>query len=331
LLLATAGQAGIVPAVAGRPEGPLFERRRRVDREIVKTKSSAVQSNNTLWTVAERLAKSGCYDGASAAAIYPRLLVGQALSVDHATAASNITVSRGKVVISASLQGAQHARSSGYTMVVEEVTEEKAVLSFINKDQPTGTATYTIAEAKRAGLTSKSVWTAYPSDLLFARALTRGIKRFAPDLLVGNPAVTAEELGEDVHEVVERKEEVPAVAEDKKSPPKTTATDKPARGTITDQQLHDLKCAKELLEIPTEVWRDTILHKRGVTSALALSTEAAGELIAALKTRINVQQMQEAMAQRDAEVFAQQNGDLTMTLPPSTKGGKASAESKSAK
>lgn len=50
-----------------------------------------------------------------------------------------------------------------------------------------GSATWTIGEAMTAGLTTKqrSPWAAYPSDMLFWRALSRAARRYCPDIMSG--------------------------------------------------------------------------------------------------------------------------------------------------
>src|SRR5262249_55834644 len=89
--------------------------------------------------------------------------------------------------------------------------------------------------------------------------------------------------------------------------PTQPASAQPTRGTITDQQLSDLKACREELQIPLEAWRNQILGKRGVKSGVELSAEKAAELISALRTKINARQMQEALT-------ATRNGDLTLDV-----------------
>jgi hypothetical protein len=47
-------------------------------------------------------------------------------------------------------------------------------------------SSFTIEEAKRAKLTDKDNWKNFASDMLFARALTRGQRRYAPDVAIGS-------------------------------------------------------------------------------------------------------------------------------------------------
>jgi hypothetical protein len=55
-------------------------------------------------------------------------------------------------------------------------------------------------EAQAAGLTGKDNWKKYPSDMLFARAISRGARRFAPGIFGGSPVYTPDEMGVEVDE-----------------------------------------------------------------------------------------------------------------------------------
>jgi hypothetical protein len=239
--------------------------------------------------IAERLARSGAFEGASPGQLEARIWIGAALNIDPSTACSSIGFSRGKPIFSAALQASLLARHPRYDYEIVELTDEKCAISFHRDGHFRGMSTYTLLEARRAGLTDKTVWKNYPSDLLFARTLTRGIKRHAPDVLLGSAAITAEELGKDKHEPIPVKT-IP-----------TTATDKPKRGSVSDAQLADIKACRDVLAIPIDAWRTKVLARRNVTSALELTSEQAVELIGSLRTRINAKQFEEGLAQGNGD------------------------------
>ena len=67
-----------------------------------------------------------------------------------------------------------------------------------------GVETFTIDDAKMAGLSGKGPWKSYPRAMLFNRAISDGRRTFAPDLFGGGKGYTPEELGshppkEDLH------------------------------------------------------------------------------------------------------------------------------------
>ena len=79
------------------------------------------------------------------------------------------------------------------------------------KWEPVGDSSFTLVEAKQAGLANRQNWRNYTSDMLFARCLTRGARRFAPHVFRG-AVYTPEELGNGTldGELVESAEEVTA-------------------------------------------------------------------------------------------------------------------------
>jgi hypothetical protein len=263
---------------------------------------------STIRDIALSFSRSDAFDGATAAALELRLWVGVALGLDPTTACTNVLVYRNKVVFSAALQSGLLAKSERYSVEVLEATDEKASIRFFRDGKAVGIGAFTIAEAKRAGLTNKTVWQHYPSDLLFARAMTRGIRRFAPDLLAGNVSYTREEIGEDAHEAVP----APPGKKKKADATPTAPTSANANG-ITEQQLNDLRCAKDLLQIPADEWKK-IIAKRGVRSAHELTGAQAQELILKLNARITSGILAEGLAARAAETNARRNGDLTVDV-----------------
>lgn len=56
---------------------------------------------------------------------------------------------------------------------------------------------FTIEDARRAGLLGKDVWKQYPRDMLFSRCMTTGLRKVCPDALMGI-GYTPEELGASV-------------------------------------------------------------------------------------------------------------------------------------
>jgi hypothetical protein len=119
----------------------------------------------------------------------------------------NIHIIEGKPSMSAGLIAAKVKQSGIYRFVVKTSTAVLCELQFFEREDrsPTGAwfecgvVTWTIEEAKQADLLGdkKPNWKRYPSDMLFARALTRGVRRFCPDLFFGS-IYTPEELGDTV-------------------------------------------------------------------------------------------------------------------------------------
>jgi len=125
-----------------------------------------------------------------------KIQAGQELGLPPFAAMRGFDVIDGKPAPNAGLVGAMVKRSAryDYRIVASDATE--CAISFLEGGEDIGLATYTIEEAKAAGLAGKANWKKYAADMLFARCLSRGARRFCPDLFLGSVYVP-EELGDD--------------------------------------------------------------------------------------------------------------------------------------
>jgi hypothetical protein len=71
-------------------------------------------------------------------------------------------------------------------------------------DNPVGTASFTIQEAKHAGLLDKdpkyNPWVKYPTDMLYNRALSRGARKYCPGAFGGIPVYVSGEIKDSISE-----------------------------------------------------------------------------------------------------------------------------------
>lgn len=113
-----------------------------------------------------------------------------ARGVDMLTALQTVAFVEGKPVIDATMQRALAVRA-GYTVKVESSTEGEveAWSGTVTIGRPggevLGAATYSWADAKRAGLAERANWRKNPEDMLVARATSRAMRRHAPEVMVG--------------------------------------------------------------------------------------------------------------------------------------------------
>lgn len=95
----------------------------------------------------------------------------------------------GKVTIYGSSVGAL-LRQHGYSLEWPEVTNEgvKLVIHPPEGDKrPAHPETYTMEDAKRAGLTGRTNWQKYPSDMMRHKAVSRAVNFYCPEVLKGMP------------------------------------------------------------------------------------------------------------------------------------------------
>jgi len=85
-------------------------------------------------------------------------------------------------------------RHPKYDYKVKEHTNLKCTLEFFQDGEYLNEETFTMDDAKRIGVSNKTNWQRYPKNMLFARAMSNGIKFHCPDAL-GGPVYHPDELG----------------------------------------------------------------------------------------------------------------------------------------
>lgn len=135
--------------------------------------------------------QSGMFkDTKSAAQAITKVLAGQELGVPPMQAMRGIHVVDGNPQLSAGLIAALVKRSGRYDYRVSEANDTVVSLEWLQRDdkgrwETVGDSDFTRAEAETAGLLKKTNWQTYTEDMLFARALTRGARRYCPDVFGG--------------------------------------------------------------------------------------------------------------------------------------------------
>jgi len=127
-------------------------------------------------------------------------------------AAAELSVIDGKLVASALLLRAL-AEERGYRVVRLQGDSERCVAVLYRGPDELGRSTFTIEQAKQAGLATRTNWRTYPDRMLWARASSNVIRDYAPAVAVG--IITAEEI------------EVEAIEGDEPEPVEADAIDWP--------------------------------------------------------------------------------------------------------
>jgi hypothetical protein len=143
--------------------------------------------------------------GKGAQAAFVIIATGMELGLSPMQALRSIHVVEGKPVLSADLLVALVKRSGAceYFRLVES-TPEKATYETLRKGEPKPTPlTWTMEDAKRAGLNNRQNWKAHPAAMLRARCAAALARAVYPDLLLG---VYEESEGEEIAEAAKKKE-----------------------------------------------------------------------------------------------------------------------------
>lgn len=124
------------------------------------------------------------------------------------TANTGLYIVNGRMAAMSNIIAAQLRRHPGYDYRIKALDDRGCTIEILRRDPATGEfrvegeASFTEADAKRAGLTNKDNYKGFPSDMYFNRALARAQRRYAPDVF-NQPVYAPEELGAPDGDVVE--------------------------------------------------------------------------------------------------------------------------------
>lgn len=147
-----------------------------------------------IFQTGEMLARSGYFqDARDAAQTFVKILAGRELGIGDIAAMTGIYIVKGRVTLSANLMAALVKRSGRYNYRVRKMDDTACEIEFYEDGQACGTSAFTAADARAAGLGGDN-WKKFPKNMLFARAMSNGVKWFCPDVSMA-PIYTPDELG----------------------------------------------------------------------------------------------------------------------------------------
>jgi hypothetical protein len=156
---------------------------------------------DALERAASALQKSGYFkDVTSQAQAIVKVMAGAELGLPPFASMSGIHIIQGKPVLGANVIATLVKNDPRYDYRVKVCDAKDCELAWFEDGKQVGTSTFTWDEAKAAGLTEKDNWRKFPSDMLFARAISRGARRFAPGIFGGSPVYTPDEMGVETNE-----------------------------------------------------------------------------------------------------------------------------------
>jgi hypothetical protein len=168
--------------------------------DIVTTtqQTGIIHSMDDAMKAANAMAASGFFqDARQAAQAVVKILAGQELGVGPFTSMTGVYIIQGRPALSANIMAAAVKRSGRYNFRVVELTDTRCEIAFFENGQECGRSTFTADEARKAGTKNMDK---YPRNMLYARAISNGVRWFCPDVLGGSPVYTPEELGAQVNE-----------------------------------------------------------------------------------------------------------------------------------
>ena len=170
--------------------------------EIITTNTGIVRSVDDLARIGKMMAVSGYFqDAREAAQAAVKVQAGMEMGFGPFASMTGIYIIQGRPSIGANLMASAVKNNPKYDYRVREMSEQVCKIEFFEridgKRESIGISEFTIAEAKKAGVKNLEK---FPRNMLFARAMSNGIRWFCPDVFAGNPTYTPEELGANVDE-----------------------------------------------------------------------------------------------------------------------------------
>jgi hypothetical protein len=144
-----------------------------------------------MMNISKAFYESGMFtDIKSAAQAMVKISAGAEMGIPPFAAMSGIHIIQGKPTIGAGLMAANVKASNKYDYKVVEQSEKVCSIDFYKGKELLGNSTFTIEEAKKAGTKNLDK---FPKNMLFARAISNGVKWYTPDVFSG-PVYTPEEF-----------------------------------------------------------------------------------------------------------------------------------------
>lgn len=148
-------------------------------------------SVNDLTTVSKTFHESGMFsDIKSAQQAMVKIMAGAEVGLPAFQSMSGIHIIQGKPVMGAGLIASKVKGSGKYDYKVMQMDDKICSIDFYQGKENIGNSTFTIEDAKKA--LTKNL-DKFPKNMLFARAISNGVKWFAPDVFSG-PVYVPEEM-----------------------------------------------------------------------------------------------------------------------------------------
>ncbi len=148
-------------------------------------------------SVAGHFVRSGFFkDARDVSQAVVKIMAGREVGLESFAAMSGVQIIQGKACFGASTLAALVQRSGKYRFRVNANSAECCSIEFFEKADSwasVGTSEFTMADAQRAQLLSNPTWQKYPKAMLYARAMSQGVRMFCPEVGCG-PVYVPEEL-----------------------------------------------------------------------------------------------------------------------------------------
>jgi len=154
-------------------------------------KHELIKSTADAMSIGEVFHKSGMFsDIKSAQQAVVKIMAGAEMGISPFQAMSGIHIIQGKPTIGAGLMASRVKASGKYNYKVTEMSDAVCIIEFWEAGQSIGISSFTIEDARKAGTKNLE---RFPRNMLFARAMSNGVRWYCPDIYEG-PVYVPEEM-----------------------------------------------------------------------------------------------------------------------------------------
>ena len=148
--------------------------------------------------VAAAMVKSGYFqDSRDVSQAIVKILAGREMGFGAFASMTGVYIIQGRPSVGANLMASAVKRSKHYDYRVMEMTDQACEIEYLQQGKVIGRSRFTIEDARKAQTKNLDK---FPRNMLFARAMSNGVRWYCPDVFDGAPVYTPEELGADVTE-----------------------------------------------------------------------------------------------------------------------------------
>lgn len=158
----------------------------------------SVMAVNDIMVMAKTFAESGMFTDAKAMGqAFVKIQAGQEIGIPPFAAMSGIHIIQGKPTLGAGLIASAVKGSGKYDYKVLKLDDKNCSIDFLQGGEVIGNSSFSIEDAKKAQ--TKNI-DKFPKNMLFARAISNGVKWFCPDVFAG-PVYVPEEMPDNTVDV----------------------------------------------------------------------------------------------------------------------------------
>jgi hypothetical protein len=172
-----------------------------MDERALTIRQPAQMSLSDTMSLAEAFTRSGFFsDADDVAKAIVKIQAGRELGIAPVASMTGVYIVKGRVTLSANILASLVKKHPAYDYRVDRLDDAGCEIYFYQNGETIGASEFTMDDAAKAGLANGQNWRNYPRNMLFARAMSNGVKWYCPDVMGGAPVYTPDEMGREVDE-----------------------------------------------------------------------------------------------------------------------------------